>query len=222
MVMNIAAHQAGNRTMYASFEMTNTEQSTRHDALRAGVSLSHLQRGGWTDIERQKVLRMMHAMQDGPNMILVHDPAGVTTVSAVAAKIAQHHPDVVFIDGTYLMDCEEPGITPGTPQALTSMTRSLKRLAQRFDVPIVQTTQALGWKSRGGRLSIDSIGYSSSFAQDSDVIFGVEQVPDEDQQLNLRIIASRNCARRDVLLKYDLDHGSIMETDEITYDSDDE
>jgi len=222
MCMNIAANQAGKRTMYASFEMTNDEQFLRHDALRAGVSLSRLSRGQLVDTEWAKLRRMFHASEDMADMTLVHDPAGVTTVSAIASKISEVRPDIVFIDGSYLMDTENPAITPGTPQALTEMTRSLKRLAQRFDIPIVQTTQALSWKARGGKLSLDSIGYSSSFAQDSDVIFGVEEVKERPDLLNLRIVASRNSPRREVTLVVDLDHGSVLETEDITYDSDDE
>src|SRR5215831_7152454 len=117
---------------------------------------------------------MFHATEDAADMTFVHDPAGTTTVSALAAQIQKERPDVCYIDGTYLMDAEVERAEPGSAQALTSITRSLKRLAQRLEIPIVQTTQALSWKARGGKLSLDSIGYSSSFAQDSDVIFGVE------------------------------------------------
>ena len=41
---------------------------------------------------------------------------------------------------------DEQGEPKGSPQALTNITRSLKRLAQRFDIPIVGTTQVLSWK----------------------------------------------------------------------------
>jgi replicative DNA helicase len=226
MCMNIAANQAGARTMFVSFEMNNTEQATRHDALRSNVNLTHLQHGKHNPDERKRLVRMMHEADERPPVALIHDPAGTTTVSAIAAKIALHHPQVVFIDGTYMMEAEGVSAEPGTPQALTNITRSLKRLAQRADIPIVQTTQALSWKARR-HLTLDSIGYSSSFAQDSDVIFGVEEVKEEDGRINehelmLRIIASRNCPRRDVRLGINLDYGSITEMDDIDYESDDD
>ena len=222
MQMNIAANNAGHRTLFASFEMTNQEQLTRHDALRAGVSLGRLQRGRLEEWEWKKLRRMHHATEDSPPMVYVHDPAGTTTVSALAAQIRKERPDVAFVDGTYLMDAEVERADPGSAQALTSITRSLKRLAQLLEIPIVQTTQALSWKARGGKLSLDSIGYSSSFAQDSDVIFGVEEIKDNDHEIKLRILASRNCPRHDVVLALDLDHGSIMETEEIDYGADDD
>jgi replicative DNA helicase len=225
MVMNIAAHKAGARTLFASFEMTNIEQSTRHDALRANISLTRLQRGQHNLAERRKLIATMHELEDMQPLVLIHDPAGTTTVSAIAAKIALHQPDVVFIDGTYMMD-PEINAERNSAQALTSITRSLKRLAQRAEIPIVQTTQALTWKSRKG-LTLDSIGYSSSFAQDSDVIFGVEEVKGEggeasDRELLLRIIASRNCPRQDVRLSTMLEYGTITEADDVKFESDDD
>jgi replicative DNA helicase len=228
MCMDIAANQGGAKTMYVSFEMSNREQSTRHDALRAGISLSHLQAPAqMLDWEWKKLRRMMHELEDRPDFVLVHDPMGTTTVSAIRAKIAQHRPDAVYIDGAYMMECEDPGITPNSAQALTSITRSLKRLAQQSDLPIVQTTQALTWKTPRGKLNLNSIGYSSSFGQDSDVVFGVEATRDGEGQTNdsealLRILASRNCSPRDVMLLVDLDHGSILETEEIEYEEDDD
>jgi replicative DNA helicase len=221
MCMNIAAHDAGYRTLFASFEMSTQEQSTRHDALRAGISLTRLQNGKLLPIEKTKLRRLMHHLEDLHPLVFIHDPAATTTVSALAAKIAQYKPDVAFIDGTYLMDAEAPGVEPNSPQALTSITRSLKRLAQRVQIPIVQTTQALTWKSRKG-LTLDSIGYSSSFAQDSDVVFGVEDIKDsEDREILLRIIAARNCPRKDVRLALDWEHGIITETEGIAFGADD-
>ena len=221
MCMNIACHEAGYRTLFASFEMSTREQSTRHDALRAGISLTRTQSGKMNPKEKDKLRRMMHYLEDLSPLTFIHDPAATTTVSALAAKITQYKPDVAFIDGTYLMDSEIPGVEPNSPQALTSITRSLKRLAQRIEIPIVQTTQALTWKSRKG-LTLDSIGYSSSFAQDSDVIFGVEEVKDsDDREILLRIIAARNCPRKDVRLALDWEHGVIAETGEISFGADD-
>ena len=94
-----------------------------------------------------------------------------------------------------------------TPQALTSITRGLKRMAQRMNIPVVITTQTLLWKMKGGKVSADSIGYSSSFFQDSDVILGLEEVPDDDESRNLRVVASRNCGPEEANLIWRWDTG---------------
>jgi len=229
MCMCIAAHNAGANVMYVTFEMTIQEQRVRHDALRSGISLSHLQRPAQLeDWEWKKLSRTMHSLEDMQSMWFVHDPWSTTTVSAIRAKINLHRPiDMVFVDGAYMMECEDPNLMPSSPQALTSITRSLKRLAQQADVAVIQTTQALLSRTPKGKLNLGSIGYSSSFAQDSDVVFGVEAIKNEDgtnsdDEAILKILASRNCSPRDVRLIVDLDHGSILEGEDLEYEDDDD
>ena len=99
-----------------------------------------------------------------------------------------------------------------TPQALTNITRSLKRMAQRFQVPIVISTQVLNWKMRKGQVTADSIGYSSSFYQDADVIFGLQR---EDENVDdtrlLKILASRNSGLTEVSMLWDWNTGQFRE-----------
>ena len=52
------------------------------------------------------------------------------TVSGMQAKIMEYQPDVVFIDGAYLMQSELPKVEQGSAQALTEIARGLKKLAQ--------------------------------------------------------------------------------------------
>ena len=139
------------------------------------------------------------------------DSAAGSTVTGIASKIQVLHPDVVFIDGTYLMIDEQTG-EANTPQALTNITRSLKRLAQRFQIPVVISTQVLNWKMRKGQVTADSIGYSSSFHQDADVIFGLQK---EDENVDdtrlLKVLASRNSGLTEVSMLWDWDTGQFRE-----------
>ena len=70
------------------------------------------------------------------------DITATTTPSGLSGKIDEHRPDIVFVDGIYLME-NEAGHQPGTAQAYTSLSRSMKRLAQRTGCPVVGTMQAL-------------------------------------------------------------------------------
>jgi replicative DNA helicase len=213
LLMAIAAHKAANRVMFVSFEMSTEEQRVRHDAFRAQIPYGGLQQGKLKPDERkrlQKMLRMLDAM---PAFQFVHDISSTTTVSQLGAKVTEAKPNILFVDGAYLMDAEG-GLEPGSPQALTSITRSMKRLAQRSRIPIVMSTQALTWKhSRRKGMTIDAIGYTSSFGQDSDVIFGIDE-GDHDNERLLRIIASRNTGKKQARLLLDWDHGVVEELDE--------
>jgi replicative DNA helicase len=125
--------------------------------------------------------------------------------------VQSKNPDIVFIDGTYLMIDEQSGES-NTPQAITNITRSLKRLAQKINKPIVISTQALTWKMKKGQVTADSIGYSSSFHQDADVIFGLQREDElvDDTRL-LRVVASRNGGLSEVSLMWDWNTGHFRE-----------
>jgi replicative DNA helicase len=188
----INTHEAGHVPMFQSFEMNNHEQAQRHDSMRAHVSNARLRRGQLQTVEEQRLQDMYVRMQTMKPFNLV-DAINGLTIDALLAKAEQIKPDILFVDGVYLMMDQVTGES-NTPQALTNITRGLKRVAQRLDIPVVITTQTLLWKMKGGKVSADSIGYSSSFFQDSDVILGLEPVPEDEDMRLLKIVQSRNAA----------------------------
>jgi hypothetical protein len=65
---------------------------------------------------------------------------------------------------------------------------------------------------RRGQVSADSIGYSSSFHQDSDVIFALQrQDENDDTSRLLKIVASRNCGPAEIELLWDWEEGKFEE-----------
>jgi replicative DNA helicase len=210
MQMAVNVHEDGYVPMFQSFEMTNIEQQQRHDAMRAKIAHSRLVRGNLNlDEERRykEALKKMDTMQ----RFYLTDSSSAMTVSGLQAKIEKIRPDIVFVDGVYLMVDEASGES-NTPGALTSITRNLKRLAQRQNIPIVISTQVLLWKMKRGQVSADSIGYSSSFFQDSDVILGLQKQDEEDDSSReLRIVASRNSGPATSDLLWDWEGGRFEE-----------
>jgi len=210
MQIAVNVHEDGYVPMFQSFEMTNIEQQHRHDAMRAKIAHSRLVRGNLNlDEERRykEALKKMDSMQK----FYLTDSSSAMTVSGLQAKIEKIRPDIVFVDGVYLMVDEASGES-NTPGALTSITRNLKRLAQRHNIPIVISTQVLLWKMKRGQVSADSIGYSSSFFQDSDVILGLQKQDEEDDSSReLRIVASRNSGPATSDLLWDWEGGRFEE-----------
>lgn len=210
MQMAVNLHEDGQVPLFQSFEMTNAEQQHRHDAMRAKISHGRLIRGKLKTDEEARYQRALQRM-DQMHKFYLTESLSAQTVSALSAKVEKLQPDIVFVDGVYLMVDEVSG-EMNTPQALTSITRSLKRMAQKYEKPVVITTQVLLWKMRKKQVSADSIGYSSSFFQDSDVIFGLQrQDEDDDSSRLLRIVASRNSGPAEVELLWDWEAGKFEE-----------
>jgi replicative DNA helicase len=216
LIMAQAAHSHGIIPLYISFEMSIEEQEARYDALVAGVSHTRIMRGDLNMGEIQKIEDSIKIRRNMQEFIMTEDASSLTTVSAIAGKLQQYRPGLVIVDGVYLMD-DEHGEPKGSPQALTNITRGLKRLAQRFDVPIIGTTQVLAWKlgnKKSRAITSDAIGYSSSFVQDSDLVLGVESDPDIDNQSIIRVILARAAPKGEVRIKWDWENMDFTEVGE--------
>lgn len=210
MQIAVNVHEDGYVPMFQSFEMSNIEQQHRHDAMRAHIAHSRLVRGKLSFDEERRYKEALEKMESMHKFYLT-DSTSAMTVTGLAAKIEKIKPDIVFVDGVYLMVDELSGES-NTPQALTSITRNLKRLAQKANIPIVVSTQVLLWKMKKRQVSADAIGYSSSFFQDSDVILGLQRQDEEDDSSReLRIVASRNSGPATTDLLWDWEEGRFEE-----------
>jgi len=204
-------HEAGLVPMFQSFEMNNHEQSQRHNSMRAHISNARLRRGKLTRDEEQRFADLLDYLETAHPFHLV-DAVNGLTIDSLVAKAEQLKPDILFVDGVYLMMDQVTG-EANTPQALTNITRGLKRVAQRLNIPVVITTQTLLWKMRGGKVSADSIGYSSSFFQDSDVILGLEPVENEEEVRLLKVVQARNCPPSETSITWKWDVGCFHDDD---------
>lgn len=207
-----SAHEHGATVLFVGFEMSNEEQAARYDAMLAGIDHLHLIRGGLTRDDRKKLERTLTKRKHMQPFVLSADASSSTNVAAIGAKIEQYRPDIVFVDGVYMMEADSG--EDDERKKLTEITRSFKRLAQRTKLPVVISTQSLEWKtSRSKGLSTSSLGYSSSFVQDSDIVIGVE-TPDPDEEPDvkrIKMLASRSTALGSALLHWDWSTGTVTE-----------
>jgi len=205
--------------LFVTFEMSVGELELRQESLMAHINFLRLQQGDLTPIEEvtyDRWLDMAKADYTWPFHFM--DVGSGATVGSIEAQIDKHDPAVVFVDGVYMMTDEVTG-ERNSWESLTNITRSLKRMAVRSNKPVVINTQALHSKSKGKKIATESAGYSSSFGQDSDVLFGLERIQPgkgEDDatyayQRILKVLDSRNTGTAEVELIFDYDEGRIEE-----------
>jgi DnaB-like helicase C terminal domain len=214
--MALACHRRGKVPLFIGFEMSDIEQRDRLLSLLSGVSLTKIITGALTVREQREVLRPLRQMQGSRPFIVSTDIDSATTVSGIQAKIMEYIPDVVFIDGAYLMLSEQPKIEQGSARAFTDIARSLKKLAQNLKVPIVVTTAASMTRARGGQLNPYSAMYTQAWQQSADVMLGVERVDPEDYKGNevlikMQVLHSRGGPRADTMVMWDWTRGKCSE-----------
>lgn len=208
----MAAHRHFYKPLFIGFEMTNEEQEERHDALRAQVSHKKLRDGRLSKEDVRKLEKMMARIENNPPLLFSEDALSSSTLSGVASLVDRHKPDAVFVDGVYMME-DEQGEKKGSPQALTNLTRGFKTLAKTRELPVAISTQVLEWKmDRKKGITSNSIGYSSSFAQDSDTVIGVQKTDEEEVNL-LKVVLGRNTPAMETYVKWEWETGVFEEVD---------
>lgn len=207
-------HHLAKRVLWIGFEMSNQQIELYLDAMRLGCSYRELQ-NKWSPKLEKRLAAINKETENMPPFVLSGDIAGATTLAGVSAKIKAYSPHVVFIDGVYLMDTDDPRIEKGTPQHIRSLTQGFKRMAQRFGIPIVITTQILEWKiSKKKGITTDSIGFSTSFGQDSDALIGIQKT-DEPTEREMRILDARHAPPiRGIMCAFDWETANFSELEE--------
>jgi Replicative DNA helicase len=203
----IAAWQSGKKIMFVSFEMSEEEQAERLDAIEAMVSHTALREGSLPPAKLRQVERAVRAMEVYPSFWLLTDPDTATTPSGILAQVDIYQPDIVFVDGLYMMS-DDRGEDPGSDKALRHICEAFKFGAMKRKLPIVSTTQMLQSKMRGEEVELYSFGYSSGMAQWADVLIGV-QVTDDPIILKIRFLALRNGTPFDIWFYRDWSQGKF-------------
>jgi KaiC/GvpD/RAD55 family RecA-like ATPase len=209
------AHLQGEVVLFVGHEMSNEEQKQRHLSLGSEVDLNIIKDGLRDSPQAAFVERKLRAFAeelkgyDG-ELFLVHD--NNPFLSGITAKVEMYQPTVVVIDGLYLMH-DDNGEPDGSPQALTNISRAVKRLARSRKLMVFATTQVLESKmTRRGGVTINSFGYTSAFGQDADTLLGIWR-PDHQQSTSfMRVVASRNSLGAEGQVDIDLSVGKIFDT----------
>ncbi len=209
------AQEYGKRVLYITFEMTCEEQEQRLDAYRAGINDMKLLSGNISDDEWQQLERSVHMTENLPPLVFSED---CMTVTAIGAKIDLLKPDIVVVDGVYMMEDEE-GFDKGSPQALANIVSSLKFMAMNREICIIDVTQSTPARTKGETLNNDSMMGSRAFAQYSNVVIGVERTEDVNVR-KLKIIMTRRGTPTECLVMMDFNSGTFRELEVMDDDLD--
>jgi hypothetical protein len=196
-----SVYEWGATPLVVSFEMPEIEISRRLDGFGAQVNPKALQTGQYTDRDFKRLAQLLTPQEKPENrrpLLISEDRAGAMTLSGLQAKIDQYKPDVVFIDGAYFL-VDEITKESGTPLALTNISRGIKKLALNSDIPVIVTTQSLASKMGRNGLSANSLGYTSAWVQDADLVVGMEACEDPGDY-RMKILAARNAAPQEHLI----------------------
>lgn len=171
----------GKKILVISNEIPWLDMLFKIDAIIAGVSVGEKRSGKWKSGSKEKLRFMQYLSSIAPNKIVIPDKP-VRKPSEVLALIQEHKPDVVAIDGVYLMS-----IT-GAPTVewadLAAVSRDLKSMANTTGRPIIGVIQANRGASDQQVVSGANIAGSDAYFQDPDIIYALRHVTNGGNNLS--------------------------------------
>jgi KaiC/GvpD/RAD55 family RecA-like ATPase len=176
--------QAGKKILMVSNENRAEDVVAKIDSYIGGFNPLKKRTGGWTgeELARIETVTFIAAHLEG-DVFIPNSP--VQDVKEVRSLIYSHRPDIVIVDGIYLMQGAKGD---SHWEKITSISRDLKQVASGEGLPVLGVHQA-SRNAVGKRVEIEHVAYADALAQDADQMFGVN--PEEDGTIFVESIKNR-------------------------------
>jgi replicative DNA helicase len=185
------------RVLYYTREMSPNLVAWRTAACMAKVSYKAFKNGRLQPELKQHAFGILQELMDDersagammghqPDFKIVSDHgasgSGGGGVSWLRAKIREFRPDLVIVDGMYLMKDDRDGKRSVDWKNIAHISQDLKLTAQEFNIPLIGVTQANrgAEKTRGEDLT--ELAYADALGQDADAVFRLKHIEPIDEQ----------------------------------------
>jgi len=200
------------RVLFITKEMEPVQIALRLDSLMSGLPFDQIKKGLLGDTTNEENYRrfLEEKAKVRDNVVIIGDD-GKGGVTDIQAKIDEHNPDLVLIDGSYLLIDEDGGKAQW--EKARNITQALKRLARRFSIPCYNTTQAGRQVKRSAPPGQEDVGFTYAYSQDSDVLYSVYRSDDlkESGKMGWKLTKVRDGADMGhFILQWDFDDPSTF------------
>lgn len=190
----------GAKCLIISKEMSRDEVEDRLDAMLLGFGWDRFLRG---KLNGKELIRFKKAAKEDVKelhdsiIIEADDTLEGATMQDVRACIVKHKPDVVLVDGAYLIKTSMRDLV----QASVERSRTMKRLAKEQKVILMQTEQMNRAADRDGGGSLSNLQWTDATSQDSDYVFELVKTK-EKSSLLFKVLKGRNSAIGDFYINF--------------------
>lgn len=203
----------GYRVVHFTTEMSEEQIIDRYDALQVGFfykgfNYTRFTDGKLTPEEEKNYFDYLKNKSPKLERLIVDTAEGV---SGVSAKIDLYEPDMVLIDGAYLM-VDDMGAKDDWLR-VTNIWRGLKRIAKSKNIPIFVNTQTDSTTSKKTGAGLENIGFSKAIGHDSDIVltlFRDEQMI-EDREAKVKLLKHREGNLGSLMMTWDFKNMDFQE-----------
>lgn len=179
-----AAYEANRRVMVYSKEMSREAMMRRMASIICEVDYERLRTGKLTPLMEEQFFETLDMLEqieahnaEGDqrrSLFFTSDKGnrdpGAGTVDALAAKAEKFRPDLILVDGFYLMKDGRTGMRSRDHKQVSHISGDLKILAQELSIPIIGTTQANRMANKGKGDDLEELSFADAIGQDADVV----------------------------------------------------
>lgn len=166
-----AAYDQGKRVLIATFEMPPIQLARRIIERRTNMPAKNLKFGQITTFGEKKLQKHVIGLKSseaaGHTMMIYHGSL-FTTIDKLSAKIAEVNPDVMFVDGAYLLKLSKGNSK--THETVAESATFLKNIALTRGIPVIATYQ-INRDGIGKKGSADNMMYSDAMSQLASIAF---------------------------------------------------
>jgi replicative DNA helicase len=169
-----AAWEAGKSVLFVSMEMTLDQLGMRLGSYLAGVDPDCVRKGRLSFFAESRFKAALRSVQNASNF---HFLAGnfKKRTEEIDILIQELSPDIVFVDGMYLMRPANQRGNMGRYEAVAYVVDELKMLALERDRPIVASSQFGREAGKGGKSgSLENIGYTDAIGTHATLVFSIK------------------------------------------------
>jgi replicative DNA helicase len=127
--------------------------------------------------------------ENGGNILFL---TGKTNLESIKNEVLKRKPDVLIVDGIYLLTTGTMGSGAQDWQRVKAVSNDIKAdIALGYNMPVLTTTQL----KRGANedlYTLEDIAYSDAIGQDGDIILAASRDPGLSHTLNVQVIKNRN------------------------------
>lgn len=193
------------RVLHFTTEMSEEQIIDRYDALQTayyhnGFNYSRFTDGKLTPEEEANYFDYLENISPKLEKLIVDTAEGA---SGVSAKIDLYEPDIVMIDGAYLM-IDDLGAKDDWLR-VTNIWRSLKKIAKNKNIPIFVNTQTDSTTSKKTGAGLENIGFSKAIGHDSDIVFTLfrDEQMIEDKEAKVKLLKHREGSLGSLMMTWD-------------------
>jgi replicative DNA helicase len=168
------AYISGASVLVVTTEMTIDQIARRYLSLLTGIDPNFIKRGELSNSARRR-LEQYVAHIDGADRFHLYSGGMKRRVSDVDVLVQELRPDILFIDGIYLMLCDNRNVRTKADR-VSEVFDEAKQLAIARNLPVVATTQfnrVAGRKGKEG--SLENIAYSDAISTHSSIIVSLQE-----------------------------------------------